>query len=69
MIHEFGHYFGMDEDQIDEIEALWRGETATDAAPRPGSPEGEVAVPPDSKTVSGFRRLLSACIRVLRRVS
>jgi predicted Zn-dependent protease with MMP-like domain len=27
VIHEFGHYFGMDEDQIEEIEEkYWRGE-------------------------------------------
>ena len=71
VIHEFGHYFGMDEDQIDEVEALWRDGTGADAAPRRGSPEGPAAgpPPPDSKAVSGFRRLLSACIRVLRRVS
>ena len=69
VIHEFGHYFGMDEDQIDEIEALWRDGTGADAAPRRGSPAGPAADPPDSKAVSGLRRLLSACIRVLRRVS
>ena len=28
VIHEFGHYFGMDEDQIEEIEEkYWRGES------------------------------------------
>lgn len=31
VIHEFGHYFGMDEDQIEEIEEkYWRGETLDD---------------------------------------
>jgi predicted Zn-dependent protease with MMP-like domain len=28
VIHEFGHYFGMDEDQIEEIEEkYWRGDS------------------------------------------
>ena len=28
VIHEFGHYFGLSEDEIEEVEALyWRGET------------------------------------------
>ena len=32
VIHEFGHYFGMDEDQIEEIEErFWRGESVEDA--------------------------------------
>ena len=32
VIHEFGHYFGMDEDQIEEIEEkYWRGESVEDA--------------------------------------
>jgi predicted Zn-dependent protease with MMP-like domain len=31
VIHEFGHYFGMDEDQIEEIEEkYWRGESLDD---------------------------------------
>jgi predicted Zn-dependent protease with MMP-like domain len=31
VIHEFGHYFGMDEDQIEEIEEkYWRGEALDD---------------------------------------
>jgi predicted Zn-dependent protease with MMP-like domain len=31
VIHEFGHYFGMDEDQIEEIEEkYWRGEGLDD---------------------------------------
>ena len=31
VIHEFGHYFGMDEDQIEEIEEkYWRGESMDD---------------------------------------
>jgi predicted Zn-dependent protease with MMP-like domain len=31
VIHEFGHYFGMDEDQIEEIEEkYWRGESLED---------------------------------------
>ena len=31
VIHEFGHYFGMDEDQIEEIEEkYWRGESIDD---------------------------------------
>ena len=31
VIHEFGHYFGMDEDQIEEIEEkYWRGEAMDD---------------------------------------
>jgi predicted Zn-dependent protease with MMP-like domain len=31
VIHEFGHYFGMDEDQIQEIEEkYWRGESLED---------------------------------------
>jgi predicted Zn-dependent protease with MMP-like domain len=31
VIHEFGHYFGMDEDQIQEIEEkYWRGESLDD---------------------------------------
>jgi predicted Zn-dependent protease with MMP-like domain len=31
IIHEFGHYFGMDEDQIEEIEEkYWRGESLDD---------------------------------------
>ena len=69
VIHEFGHYFGLDEDQIDEIEALWRGETGPDApAPRRNAPAGPAARQSDSKA-SGLRRLLAACIRVLRRVS
>ena len=69
VIHEFGHYFGMDEDQIDEIEALWRGETGADAAPRRDAAAGPAARQPDSKRASGLRGLLAACIRVLRRVS
>lgn len=70
VIHEFGHYFGLDEDQIDEIEALWRGETGTDApAPRRVAAAGAAARQSDSKGASGLRRLLAACIRVLRRVS
>ena len=69
VIHEFGHYFGLDEDQIDEIEALWRGETGPDApAPRRNAAAGPAARQSDSKA-SGLRRLLAACIRVLRRVS
>ena len=69
VIHEFGHYFGMDEDQIDEVEALWRGETgADDPAPRRNAAAGPAARRSDSKA-SGLRRLLAACIRVLRRVS
>ena len=68
VIHEFGHYFGLDEDQIDEIEALWRGETGADAPAPPRNAAGPAARRPDSKA-SGLRRLLAACIRVLRRVS
>ena len=31
VIHEFGHYFGIDEDQIEEIEEkYWRGESMDD---------------------------------------
>lgn len=31
VIHEFGHYFGMDEEQIEEIEEkYWRGESLDD---------------------------------------
>ena len=31
VIHEFGHYFGLDEEEIEEIEARhWRGETGAD---------------------------------------
>ena len=31
VIHEFGHYFGMSEDQIEEIEEkYWRGESLDD---------------------------------------
>jgi predicted Zn-dependent protease with MMP-like domain len=31
VIHEFGHYFGMDEEQIEEIEEkYWRGEALDD---------------------------------------
>ena len=31
VIHEFGHYFGMDEDQIEQIEEkYWRGESMDD---------------------------------------
>jgi predicted Zn-dependent protease with MMP-like domain len=31
VIHEFGHYFGMDEDQIEEIEEkYWRGDSLDD---------------------------------------
>ena len=31
VIHEFGHYFGLDEEEIEEIEArYWRGETGAD---------------------------------------
>ena len=31
VIHEFGHYFGMDEEQIEEIEEkYWRGESMDD---------------------------------------
>lgn len=70
VIHEFGHYFGLDEDQIDEIEALWRGETGADApAPRRDAAAGPAARQSDSEGTSGLRRLLAACIRVLRRVS
>ena len=69
VIHEFGHYFGLDEDQIDEIEALWRGETGADAAPRRDAAAGSAAGQSDSKGASGLRGLLAACIRVLRRVS
>ena len=69
VIHEFGHYFGLDEDQIDEIEALWRGETgAAPPGPRRNAAAGPAARQSDSKA-SGLRRLLAACIRVLRRVS
>lgn len=70
VIHEFGHYFGLDEDQIDEIEALWRGETGADApATRRDAAAGPAARQSDSNGASGLRRLLAACIRVLRRVS
>lgn len=32
VIHEFGHYFGMSEDEIEEIEdTFWRGESVEDA--------------------------------------
>jgi predicted Zn-dependent protease with MMP-like domain len=32
VIHEFGHYFGMSEDEIEEIEEkFWRGESIEDA--------------------------------------
>jgi len=32
VIHEFGHYFGMSEDEIEEIEEkFWRGESVEDA--------------------------------------
>ena len=32
MIHEFGHYFGMSEEQIEEIEEkFWRGESIEQA--------------------------------------
>ena len=32
VIHEFGHYFGLSEDQIQEIEEkFWRGESVQDA--------------------------------------
>ena len=32
VIHEFGHYFGMSEEQIEEIEErFWRGESVEDA--------------------------------------
>lgn len=27
VMHEFGHHFGMSEEEMDEVEALWRGET------------------------------------------
>ena len=27
VMHEFGHHFGMTEEEMDEVEALWRGET------------------------------------------
>jgi len=31
VIHEFGHYFGMSEEQIEEIkEKYWRGESVDD---------------------------------------
>ena len=31
VIHEFGHYFGLSEEEIEEIEArYWRGEADTD---------------------------------------
>ena len=69
VIHEFGHYFGLDEDQIDEIEALWRGETCTDALPPRSAAAGPAARQSDSKGASGLRGLVAACIRVLRRVS
>ena len=69
VIHEFGHYFGMDEDQIDEIEALWRGETGADAPPRRNTAAGSAAGESDSGGASGLRGLLAACIRFLRRVS
>ena len=33
LIHEFGHYFGMTEDEIEEIEEkYWRGESVDDLA-------------------------------------
>jgi predicted Zn-dependent protease with MMP-like domain len=32
VIHEFGHYFGMSEDEIEEIEEkFWRGESVEEA--------------------------------------
>ena len=32
MIHEFGHYFGMSEEEIEEIEEkFWRGESVEQA--------------------------------------
>ena len=27
VMHEFGHHFGMSEEEMDEVEALWRGES------------------------------------------
>ena len=27
VMHEFGHHFGMSEEEMDEVEAVWRGET------------------------------------------
>ena len=28
VIHEFGHHFGLSEEEIDEVEAIWREESA-----------------------------------------
>jgi predicted Zn-dependent protease with MMP-like domain len=30
VIHEFGHHFGLSEEEIDEVEAIWSEETAGD---------------------------------------
>ena len=30
VFHEFAHHFGWDEDHMDEVEVMWRGETGAD---------------------------------------
>lgn len=30
VMHEFGHHFGMSEEEMDEVEALWHGDDGTD---------------------------------------
>src|ERR671921_2773134 len=40
VIHEFGHYFGMSEDEIQEIEEkYWRGGARADAGAKPKIPK------------------------------
>ena len=31
VMHEFGHHFGMSEEEMDEVEVLWRGEPDPDS--------------------------------------